>query len=68
MSNIRRQKQARKKRVTVLTLTLALTLTVPLVGCGKKPGYVDPPPEVTNDNFPLIYPDPATDPKPEPGR
>jgi hypothetical protein len=35
-----------------------------LAGCGKKPGSVDPPPEVTNDTFPQVYPDPATDPKP----
>ncbi|MDX2028423.1 MAG: hypothetical protein SFW62_07285 [Alphaproteobacteria bacterium] len=35
-----------------------------LASCGKKPGAVDPPPGTTNDNFPLTYPDPATDPKP----
>ena len=33
-------------------------------GCGKKPGMVDPPPEVTSDTFPRTYPDPAMDPKP----
>jgi hypothetical protein len=35
-----------------------------LGACGKKPGSIDPPPDVTDDHFPRVYPDPATDPKP----
>jgi len=42
-----------------------LLLCLGLVACGKKPSEVDPPTDVTNDQFPRIYPDPATDPKPE---
>ena len=44
---------------------LALLVPGVLLGaCGKKPGSVDPPTEVIEDNFPATYPDPATDPKP----
>lgn len=48
-------------------VTLAVVLMAVLFGacaCGKKPGSVDPPPGVAKSDFPLIYPDPATDPKP----
>ena len=34
-----------------------------LSACGKKPGQVDPPPGVSKNSFPSVYPDPATDPK-----
>ena len=55
------------KRVTVKTaLMLAcLAFGLMLAACGKKPGMVDPPPDVENDTFPHVYPDPSTDPKPE---
>jgi hypothetical protein len=39
-----------------------LVLGLSLAACGKKPGSVDPPDNVTNDTFPLTYPDPTTDP------
>lgn len=45
-------------------LLLLLGLGLILASCGKKAGHVDPPPDVTEDHFPLTYPDPATDPKP----
>lgn len=44
----------------VLLLLCALSLTA----CGKKPGHVDPPPDVKKDEFPYTYPDPDSDPKP----
>jgi hypothetical protein len=47
-------------KVTILLGFALMTLTA----CGKRPGYVDPPPEVEEDHFPNVYPDPSTDPKP----
>jgi len=35
-----------------------------VAACGVKPNDVDPPAGVVRDDFPRIYPDPATDPKP----
>jgi len=35
-----------------------------LASCGKKASHVEAPPDVEVDHYPLIYPDPATDPKP----
>ena len=49
-----------------LFLLMGLGLALSLAACGKKPGHVDPPLGVDDDQFPKIYPDPATDPKPEP--
>jgi hypothetical protein len=46
--------------VAIITLMLICTLCA----CGKKPAFVDPPPDVKEDHFPLVYPDPATDEKP----
>ena len=34
-------------------------------GCGRKPGFVDPPPDIEVDTFPRAYP-PADDPADEP--
>jgi hypothetical protein len=47
-------------RVFFCVIALGLVLSA----CGKKPSSVDPPPDVTEDHFPRVYPDPATDPKP----
>jgi predicted small lipoprotein YifL len=41
-----------------------LMLASALAACGKKAGKLDAPGE-GEDHFPLTYPDPATDPKPE---
>ena len=57
------QQANRKARAGAALLLVALGLS--LAACGKRPGSVDPPPDVTNDTFPRTYPDPATDPKPE---
>jgi hypothetical protein len=46
-------------------LLLAFGLFLAVSGCGKKPGHVDPPPGATG-TFPRTYPDPATDPGPQP--
>ncbi len=48
----------------LLGLVVLVMLVAVLGGCGKRPGSVDPPPEVIDDKFPRIYPDPGTDPKP----
>jgi len=48
-------------------LSLALAL-VAVGGCGIKPGKVSPPPGVSKDTFPKTYPDPSTDPKPQPAK
>jgi predicted small lipoprotein YifL len=53
-------RRARKAGFFLALLMLGFVLT----SCGKKPGHLDPPPDVTEDNFPMVYPDPATDPKP----
>jgi len=42
----------------------SLCLFVLPAACGIKPGGVDPPPGVDKNAFPLVYSDPATDPKP----
>ncbi|WP_448206372.1 hypothetical protein [Azospirillum sp. sgz302134] len=49
-------------RLVLLAAVAATALT--LAGCGKKPGYVDPPQGVENDKFPRPYPNSKTDPKP----
>jgi len=51
-------------RLTVLSLSLLALVTVS--GCGIKPGKVSPPPGVSKDTYPQTYPDPSTDPKPQP--
>ncbi len=63
MSETRLPKQvfARKRG---LFLILALGMVFSMTACGKKPGAVDPPPNIGKDNFPRTYPDPETDPKP----
>lgn len=58
-------------KLTVLSFSLPFHLTLALAlvavgGCGIKPNKVSPPPSVTKDTFPQTYPDPATDPKPQP--
>jgi hypothetical protein len=53
-----------RKRMSFLMLFALGLLLLPLTACGKKPGAVDPPPDVAEDHFPQTYPDPATDPKP----
>jgi hypothetical protein len=63
MTDDRQKKQARRIAYVGCFLMLAL-LGPALAGCGKKPGAVDPPPQVINDEFPRVYPDLNTDPKP----
>ncbi len=53
------------QKTTGQAVFLLALLVLGLAACGKKPGHLDPPPDVTEDNFPLIYPDPDTDPKPQ---
>jgi hypothetical protein len=50
-------------RITAVFLCLAMLL---LAGCGIKPPKVDPPPGTEKDYFPRTYPDPSTDPRPNP--
>ncbi|MER2520809.1 MAG: hypothetical protein ABTQ34_09020 [Bdellovibrionales bacterium] len=45
-----------------MLLLVGLILLATLSACGKKPGMVDPPPDVVEDRFPRAYPDAATDP------
>ncbi len=45
-------------------LLLASGLLASVAACGKKPSTVDPPLGVEDDQYPRVYPDPATDPKP----
>lgn len=47
-------------------MPLCAWLLLSLSACGKKPNQVDPPPGAGNSGFPHTYPDPATDPEPEP--
>jgi hypothetical protein len=42
-----------------------VAMVMSLGACGKKPGHVDPPEGVSPKEFPKVYPDPATDPKPQ---
>jgi len=51
-----------KSRVALVSTILILGLT--LAACGKKPAHVDSPSDM-EDHFPLVYPDAATDPKPD---
>jgi len=48
-----------------LILLLVVLSMLSVNACGKKPGRVDPPVGVTNDTYPLTYPDVNTDPKPD---
>ncbi|MDP9128692.1 MAG: hypothetical protein M3N08_10605 [Pseudomonadota bacterium] len=59
-----RQKRQASGAGAEAAFMVALALALLLTGCGKKPSTVDPPPYVTEDHFPQLYPDPATDPKP----
>jgi hypothetical protein len=61
MSEPKDQKQVRRIGASVALLLMCLAVAA----CGKRPGAVDPPPDVTDDKFPLTYPDLSTDPKPE---
>ena len=47
------------------SLFLCLLFCITLTACGKRAAHVDPPPDLVKDEFPRIYPDPATDPKPQ---
>jgi len=70
MSDHAHQKQGRRKKAMhTLFLTILIVSGMTLTACGKKPGRVDPPISMDgkDDTFPLVYPDPETDPKPEPG-
>ena len=42
-----------------LRIAAALLATVALTGCGKKPGFVEPPQGRAADRFPGVYPNPA---------
>lgn len=53
----------RKHVIPASLAVLLILLTFSLTACGKKPGFVDPPPNVEEDQFPRTYPDPSTDPK-----
>lgn len=48
-----------------LQITAAFLATLVLAGCGKKPGYVEPPQGRAADRFPGTYPNPALDPQPQ---
>lgn len=50
------------RRWTVLLLAGAAVLAVG--ACGKKPEFVDPPPDAKTKTFPRIYPDPRADLRP----
>ena len=66
MSYFYRVRQVRWRRLVgaVLLGVMPLVLVLSLTACGKRPGKIDPPPDVEDDRFPQAYPDPATDPKP----
>ena len=49
-------------KITILLLCAFLGLS--LSACGKRAAHVSPPDDVKQDTFPSVYPDPATDPKP----
>ena len=49
-------------KISYVFIIMFLISIAPLLnGCGVKPGFVDPPQGVENDEFPRTYPDPATD-------
>jgi predicted small lipoprotein YifL len=50
---------------TTLRIAAALLATLALAGCGKKPGYLEPPQGRAADRFPSVYPNPALDPQPQ---
>jgi predicted small lipoprotein YifL len=52
-------------RAALIALPL-LAATLALAGCGKKPGFVDPPQGRAADRFPQVHPNPALDPEPAP--
>lgn len=47
----------------IILLLLALMFGAGLTACGKRAAQLTPPDESGKDAFPLVYPDPATDPK-----
>lgn len=53
-------------RPASLRLAAAGLAILALAGCGKKPGYVEPPQGRAADRFPGVYPNPALDPQPLP--
>jgi hypothetical protein len=61
MSESTSKKQAYRH---VLSMLMLMILGFVLTGCGKRATMVDAPDSVTDDTFPRVYPDPATDPKP----
>ncbi|MBI1208230.1 MAG: hypothetical protein GC191_13210 [Azospirillum sp.] len=52
------------RAVGIAVAALALTLALTLIGCGKKPGIVEPPQGAAADTFPHRYPNPKLDPRP----
>ena len=53
----------RKSHTTKWAISAAVALAL-VAGCGKKPGFVDPPQGRENDRFPRTYPNTNLDPKP----
>ena len=62
MSGSNYKKQVYGRTLAALSLVI---LGLALVGCGKRAAMVDAPDSVTDDTFPRIYPDTATDPQPD---
>jgi hypothetical protein len=48
-----------------LRIAAACLMALALAGCGKKPGYVEPPQGRATDRFPGTYPNPTLDPQPQ---
>lgn len=49
----------------IILLLVGLLMAAGLSACGKRATRLDPPDASVPDEFPRVYPDPATDPKPE---
>jgi predicted small lipoprotein YifL len=49
----------------MLRAALMMLLCLGLAGCGKRPGYIDPPEDATPGAYARTYPDLSTDPAPE---